>query len=310
MPNLKRAHQRAYRVGEAKSASTLRELQQMAKEAKFDIYRDQIYYEMADIAFSDGDREEGIEYMRQSLAANAGNARQAAKGYRRLADLYFETQDYVSASNYFDSTLQVLPSDDPSFATVTEYRNSIEPIAASLNAIALQDSLLAIAALSPEDQRSFAAELEASRREAELAAAIAANKKAASAPATRVATVGAAGRRPTGGAGGGEAISEFFAYDSRATRRGAREFVRTVGRPTTGRQLADLVGAGVAGRRRRGRLPARQSLGDERQRPRRHPRRRAEYPRGQSGRQCRHRGFVVRPRAGLPRPARQPHARE
>ena len=224
-----------YRVGQASSASTLRELQQMAKEAKFDIYRDQIYYEMADIAFSDGDREEGIEYMRQSLAANAGNARQAAKGYRRLADLYFETQDYVSASNYFDSTLQVLPSDDPSFATVTEYRNSIEPIAASLNAIALQDSLLAIAALSPEDQRSFAAELEASRREAELAAAIAANKKAASAPATRVATVGAAGRRPTGGPGGGEAISEFFAYDSRATRRGAREFVRTWG----DRQLVD-----------------------------------------------------------------------
>ncbi len=229
-----------YKVGENSAASTQRELKRMAKEDKYDLYRDQIYYEMADIALSNGDREEGIGYMRESLAANAGNARQAARGFRRLADLYFEDEDFMLASNYYDSTLQVLPSTDPSYATVTAYRDNLKPIAINLAAVQLQDSLLTVAAMDPKDQRQLAVRIDRERREAELAAAIARSRQAATQTPSRnigggAAAAAAAGRRPSTQTGGTAVIADFFAYDSKAVRRGAKDFARTWGE----RQLVD-----------------------------------------------------------------------
>ena len=191
-----------YRVGSATAASTLRELRRMSKEDKYLDYRDQIFYEMADIALANGDRDEGIGYMRESLAANAGNASQAARGYLRLANLFFEDESYLLSSNYFDSTLQVMPTTDARYAEIAAYRDNLKPIAANLTAIDLQDSLLAIAALSPDEQRRFAADLSRRQREAELAAAIKASREAAQQQraglnAAQAATL--AGRRPRSG---------------------------------------------------------------------------------------------------------------
>ncbi len=230
-----------YKVGQNTAASTQRELKRMAKEDKYDLYRDQIYYAMADIALGNGDREEGIGYMRESLANNAGNVRQAARGYRRLAELYFEDEDFVSASNYYDSTLQVLPNTDPSYAQVSAYRDNLKPIAANLSAVQLQDSLLSIAALSPDEQRAVAVRIDRERREAELANAIAQSRAAASQAPRRnagaAAAAAAAARRPTPQAGGDAAVvvADFFAYDSKAVRRGERDFARVWG----DRQLVD-----------------------------------------------------------------------
>ncbi len=234
-----------YRVGDATAASALKELRRMSKEDKYIDQRDQIFYEMAEIALANGDREEGIGYMRESLAANAGNVAQAARGYLRLANLFFEDERYQLSSNYFDSTLQVLPNDDPRYAEITAYRDNLAPIAANLSTIALQDSLLAIAAMSPEDQKRFAAVLGKRMREAELAEAISASRKAEQqqkAASRGVAAAQASGattaRRASvgGGAAGAAApVASFFAYDAKASRRGARDFQRKWG----DRQLVD-----------------------------------------------------------------------
>ena len=226
-----------YRLGKATSAATLKRLKRMSKEDKYDVYRDQIFYEMADMSLLDGDREAGIAYMRQSLANNNGNARQAAKGYRRLADLFLEDEDYVLASAYYDSTAQVLPTDDDAYPEVVAYRDNLSPVAASLSAIALQDSLLAVAAMSPEEQRELALKIDEQRRAEALAAAIEAVRQA-NAPQRRGSNPQDAirggltrGRQQQGDA----VIADFFAYDAKAVRRGEKEFRREWG----DRQLVD-----------------------------------------------------------------------
>ena len=210
----------AYRTGSEDYAATLRGLRRMTREDKYDEYRDRIFFTMAEIALDAGDRPEGIAYLRQGLAANNGNQREAARAYLKLGDLFFADEDYVLASNYYDSTLQVLPKTDARYAEVDAYRTALKPIAANLETIAREDSLLAVAALSPADQRALAERIEADRREAARQAAI---------DASRAETAGAAGTpsRATRRAGAPE--TTFFAYDDRALRRGRRAFERRFG---------------------------------------------------------------------------------
>jgi len=212
----------AYRVGQADATSTIKELRRMAKEEKYDEYRDQIFYQMAEIAFESGDRPGGIEYLKESLAANAGNQTQAAKGYLKLGNIYFQDESYVLANNYFDSTLQVLPKTDPRYDEIDAYARNLKPIAENLQAIALQDSLLKIADLSPEAQRDLALQMDKDRRQKELDAAIKASREAENAPKSS---------RPTARRGGaaGQSTSTFFAYDDKALRRSKKAFERKWG---------------------------------------------------------------------------------
>ena len=209
----------AYAAGSSDMGTTLKTLERMSKEDKYAEYRDQIYFQMADIALADRDREGGIAYLHKALAANAGNQRQAAKAYLTLGDLYFEDESYVLANSYYDSTLQVLPKEDPRFAEIEAYRDNLKPIAANIEAIALQDSLLAIAELSPEEQRELAVKLDKEQKEAARLAAIKAAKANAS---TSSGSTAASARR--GGAGGQK--STFFAYDDKLKRRGQKAFER------------------------------------------------------------------------------------
>ena len=209
--------------GGASTDEAIKQLRRMAREEKYAEYRDRVYAEMASVALADGRREEGIGYLREALKANTGDRRYAAKAYLQLGDLYFEGEEYVLANNYYDSTLQVLPKEDPRYPQVEAYRNSLGPIAANLTLIAEQDSLLALAALPVEEQRARAAELERARREEARQRAIEASRAAAENPG-RPAGGAARGRRAAG-----QPVSTFFAYDDKAVRRGTRAFERRWG---------------------------------------------------------------------------------
>ena len=211
-----------FQTGTADAAATLKTLRRMSREDKYAEYRDQVFFRMAEVALDAGDRPGGIDYLQQGLAANTGNQSAAARAYLKLGDLFFQDEDYVLANNYYDSTLQVLPRDDARYAEVEAYSKALGPIAANLQTIALQDSLLAIAELPRDEQRALAQRLEEARRAEARQRAIEASRQAANAPA------GATAGRPRR-ANAGQAATSFFAYDERAKRRGSRAFQRRWG---------------------------------------------------------------------------------
>lgn len=213
-------------VGSAKDARA--SLDKMLKEDKNAEFKDQIYFALAMIAFKENDRPEGIRNLELSLQ-HGGNKAQKAEAYLTLADFYFEEERYVSAKYYYDSTMTAMPETDERYARVNSMATNLADIAENLEIIALQDSLLAISKMTPEEQTAMALRIKKKQDEE--------RRKALIAEANRNANqqFGSVGSRVNVGAptiGGQE--STFFAYDDRRLKRGQREFQKKWGnRPLT-----------------------------------------------------------------------------
>lgn len=155
-----------------------KELHKMLKDDKNISYRDQIYYALGDIALEEQARAEAIDYFEKSLIANKDNPKQKAKTFLKLADLYFNERQYVNAQLYYDSTLKTIAEDHERFLVVKTRAESLTELVASLDAIALNDSLKQICDLPPAERdkklekaaQALAQKAEEQRRKDELAA--------------------------------------------------------------------------------------------------------------------------------------------
>ncbi len=210
--------------GETTTEQTVKLLERMLKDIKNDEYQDQIYYTLATISLEAKNKPEAIVYFKKALLYSTGNAVQKAESYLQLATLYFDGQDYVNASNYYDSTLVVMPKTDERFNSVTSYSENLKDIANHIENIRLQDSLLTIARLSPEDQKALAFTIKKEQDKMRLEKL----KAAANQPASTV-TKGRAGFVNQGRAGNPLATNVFFAYNDRSLKKGERDFQKKWG---------------------------------------------------------------------------------
>ncbi|MCB9275681.1 MAG: tetratricopeptide repeat protein [Lewinellaceae bacterium] len=220
--------QNAWASGSGSSEEAVANLEKMLKDEKNKEYKDQIYYSLAQIALKAGNREEGIMNLKQSLKYSTKNVAQKAESYLTLAGLYFESEEYVPAKNYYDSTLMALNPADLRYPEVERKSKALVEIAANIKVIELQDSLLRLGKMSDAEREALALEIKKKQDEARLKE-LSEKAKATSAP-------GPGGRRTVSAAGPAlQKESSFFAYDDRAVKRGAREFERKWGN----RQLED-----------------------------------------------------------------------
>lgn len=204
------------------SADAKRALERMASDAKNIEYRDQIYYQMAEIALHDGNRKDAIVMLRRSLDNNKNNVPQRAESYLKLADLFFEDEDFVKAKNYYDSTLTVLPNIDARYKRASDYATNLKDIARLITAIAANDSIVRIFHMNDAERKDFAKVLKKQREEEALAAAkaqaqqIAAASKAGSGPA----------KAPAQQAG---IKSTFYFYNEAFLKKGKKDFTKVWG---------------------------------------------------------------------------------
>ena len=209
--------QNAYLSGKGSEDEARKDLQKMLKDIKNEDFRDQIYYALAQIDLNKGDKPAAIENLKLSLRYNVKNRAQKAESYLKLADLYYEAEDFVPAKNYFDSTLQVLGQADERYELVQKLSINLKDIAENLVIIELQDSLLALSELSDEEKRTLAFERKKEEDEQRRREAL-----AKSSPANNTKT----------GVSRGPALqkeSSFFAYDDKVLKRGKRDFEKKWG---------------------------------------------------------------------------------
>ena len=218
--------------GGASAEETKSKLNKMLKDIKNIDYQDKIYYALANIALQNGDRAEGIKNLELSLQNSRPNSTQKSEAYFKLAELYFEDNNFVKAKNYYDSTLQVLPKTDLRHGKVKKLSESLTDISKHIQIIELQDSLLRLSELSEEEKKAMAYEIKRKQNEEKRAALTQASKPGSLLPGRRLPTSNPA--RP-GQAGALKKESAFFAYNDRNLKRGKREFERKWG----GRQLSD-----------------------------------------------------------------------
>lgn len=130
----------------------LEKLNKMVKDEKNADYLDQIYFALGNVAMKDADSVNAIDYFRKSVASSTKNNYQKAISSLRLADIYFERQNYADAQAYYDSTMQFLPKDFKNYKELSKRTATLNDLVTNLRMIQRQDSLQKLAAM-PEDKR-------------------------------------------------------------------------------------------------------------------------------------------------------------
>lgn len=212
----------AWASGQGGALQARQELERMLKEEKNAEFKDQIYFTLAEVAFAENDRAEGIRNLQRSLQHSLGNSPQKTEAYLLLADLYFEDESYVEAKLYYDSTLMAMVQADERYKRVKGAAENLTDIADNLQIIALQDSLLRISQMSPKEQEALALRIKKERDEERRKQLL---QQANRQSTQRFNTLN--NRINTGGALAEP--STFFAYDDRRLKRGEREFDRKWG---------------------------------------------------------------------------------
>lgn len=154
-------------------------LYKLLRDEKNTEYQDQIYYALAEIELEEQNRNQGIDYLKSSVATSVDNQRQKTKSFLRLADLHLEDKKYPLAQAYYDSTFRNIEEKHPRYNEVKNKAESLTELVFHLNIIESQDSLASICDLSEEDRikklkkirRQLEEERDAAIRAAEAAAA-------------------------------------------------------------------------------------------------------------------------------------------
>lgn len=127
-----------------------KELLKMIDDEKNLEYRDQIYYALADIELQRSNKKEAIGYLHKSTFNSINNNRQKGRSYLRLATLHFDDKKFIKASGYYDSAVTALPKDYEGIEKIKFKANSLSKLVTHFNNVEHQDSLQAIAELSPD----------------------------------------------------------------------------------------------------------------------------------------------------------------
>lgn len=186
-------------------------------------YQGELYYALGVISIKQERKKQAIEQFNQSLqSVNVSNS-QKADSYYQLAEIFITEQDYLKAKLYFDSTLSMLVKNDERRGPITKTVANLGEIASHLQNIALQDSLLRIAALSVKDKRSLAIQLKNAKK-AKIAEPSTGRDIRSRFSELEAVSMNPFDREIEKKSDSKKAASSFFAYDQRSVNRGRSEF--------------------------------------------------------------------------------------
>ncbi|RYE37861.1 MAG: hypothetical protein EOP48_28000, partial [Sphingobacteriales bacterium] len=125
----------------------------LLKDNKNFNYRDQVYFQIAESFAVDKEYDKAVENYNLSTTQTRDNQHQKGLSYLRLAELNFKHfRDYLTAKEYYDSTITILPKNSPEYNLILKKTLNLQYLTDRYELIALQDSLQEIARL-PEELR-------------------------------------------------------------------------------------------------------------------------------------------------------------
>lgn len=140
--------------GEKSIEKNVATLMKMAKQDKFEDYRDIVYYMAAQMLLEGKEIDRAIALLLKSILYPASNTEQRNKTFLQLAELSFEKKQYRNAYNFYDS----LKMDDPTLKNldaIVARKNMLGKLATNIEIIERQDSLQRIAKMPEDERRDF-----------------------------------------------------------------------------------------------------------------------------------------------------------
>nr|WP_158534917.1 tetratricopeptide repeat protein [Mucilaginibacter hurinus] len=128
--------------------SRIEKLKNMLRNQNNEEFVDQIYYQIAQLYFAEGNIDDAIENYKLSTRHSLKNQNQKGLSYLRLADINFKNKaDYVSAKKYYDSTLLNLSPTYPGYITIKNKSDNLQLLTDNLDIISREDTLQMLARL-------------------------------------------------------------------------------------------------------------------------------------------------------------------
>jgi len=130
------------------------ELMKMAKKDKYITYRDVIYYTAAQAELKRDSLNSAKNFLLKSIRYSMNNPEQKSQSFLALANVSFDSRQYVDAYHYYDSVaLNMVDSADlPNFML---RKNTLQKIATQKAVVARQDSLQRIAGMTEKARETY-----------------------------------------------------------------------------------------------------------------------------------------------------------
>ena len=153
----------------------VKSLQKMARQDRNKDYLDQIYYAIGNLYLSRNDTVKAIENYILANEKSTRNGREKAINQITLGGLYFDQFKYDLAQPCYSEAIPQLPDDYHDYELLKRRSDVLDELAVYSQNVTLQDSLLELSKLSPEEQMKVAERLveelkEKERKQAEEAA--------------------------------------------------------------------------------------------------------------------------------------------
>ncbi len=143
------------------------ELMSMLSDDRNRVFRDQIYYALAQLSMREGNKAEGIRLFTKSYEASIDNNLQKALAFLRLGEIYFDEPDYLQAGNYYDSTITYISSGYEYYNEIRLRQTVLTRLTQQIRIIEHEDSLQRLAGMSDAEQRAVADKIIQQLREEE-----------------------------------------------------------------------------------------------------------------------------------------------
>jgi hypothetical protein len=128
--------------------SRLARLRSLLKNDNNKDFTDQVYYQIAQLQYTDGEIDNALKSYRQSINSSTKNQSQKGLSYLRMADIYFKNKaDYSGAKKYYDSSLVNLSPNYPTYHIIQKKSENLQVLADRLQIISREDTLQMLAKL-------------------------------------------------------------------------------------------------------------------------------------------------------------------
>ena len=145
----------------ANIASEVRALKRMTRYDRNKEYLDQIYYAIGNLYLSHGDTATAIENYKLSIEKSPTDQSRVEKAISQLTlgGLYFEQRQYDEAQPCYAEAIPLINEDYPNYKMLKKRSDVLDELAVYSQNVTLQDSLLTLAAMTPEEQRAIIAKI-------------------------------------------------------------------------------------------------------------------------------------------------------
>ena len=143
----------------ANIASEVKALKRMTRYDRNKDYLDQIYYAIGNLYLTHGDTLSAIENYRLAAEKSTRNGVDKAISQLTLGGIYFARRQYDDAQVCYAEAIPLINDDYPNYNMLKKRSDVLDELAVYSQNVTLQDSLLTLAKMTPEEQKAVIAKI-------------------------------------------------------------------------------------------------------------------------------------------------------